>query len=105
MATGNNYMKWRAHVFILAAAASCLGFGVGVREQSLHEAAQASGMLIGTAVRPAQLSEATYASTLAREFNMLEPEDALKREVVHPEPQSFDFLKRIELWISRPGTA
>jgi endo-1,4-beta-xylanase len=48
-------------------------------------------MLIGTAVRPAQLSEAAYASTLAREFNMLEPEDALKWEVVHPEPQSFDF--------------
>ncbi len=48
-------------------------------------------MLIGTAVRPAQLSEAAYASTLAREFNMLEPEDALKWEVVHPEPQRFDF--------------
>jgi endo-1,4-beta-xylanase len=42
-------------------------------------------------VRPAQLSEAAYASTLAREFNMVEPEDALKWEVVHPEPQAFDF--------------
>jgi endo-1,4-beta-xylanase len=48
-------------------------------------------MLIGTAVRPGQLSEAAYASTLAREFNMMEPEDALKWEVVHPEPQTFDF--------------
>src|SRR5271166_1826134 len=48
-------------------------------------------MLIGTAVRPGQLSEAAYASTLAREFNMVEPEDALKWEVVHPEPQTFDF--------------
>jgi endo-1,4-beta-xylanase len=48
-------------------------------------------MLIGTAVRPAQLSETAYASTLAREFNMLEPEDALKWEVVHPEMQRFDF--------------
>jgi endo-1,4-beta-xylanase len=48
-------------------------------------------MLIGAAVRPAQLSEAAYASTLVREFNMLEPEDALKWEVVHPERQSFDF--------------
>jgi endo-1,4-beta-xylanase len=84
-------MKWRALVLVLAAAALCLGFGAGVREQSLREAAQASGLLIGTAVRPAQLSEAAYASTLAREFNMLEPEDALKWEVVHPEPQSFDF--------------
>ena len=48
-------------------------------------------MLIGTAVRPAQLAEAAYAATLAREFNMLEPEDALKWEVLRPDPQSFDF--------------
>jgi endo-1,4-beta-xylanase len=48
-------------------------------------------MLIGTAVRPAQLSEAAYASTLAREFNMVEPEDALKWEVVHPDAGIFDF--------------
>jgi endo-1,4-beta-xylanase len=68
-----------------------LGFGVSAPEQTLREAAQGSGLLIGAAVRPAQLSEAAYASTLAREFNMLEPEDALKWEVVHPEPQRFDF--------------
>ncbi|MGA2237370.1 MAG: endo-1,4-beta-xylanase [Terriglobales bacterium] len=84
-------MKWQALVFLLAAAAFCPPFGAGVREQSLREAAQRSGLLIGTAVRPAQLSEAAYASTLAREFNMLEPEDALKWEVVHPARQSFDF--------------
>jgi len=84
-------MKWRALVLFLAAAIFTLGFGAAVPEQSLREAARGSGMLIGTAVRPAQLSEADYASTLAREFNMLEPEDALKWEVVHPEPQSFDF--------------
>jgi endo-1,4-beta-xylanase len=84
-------MKWRAHVFALATAGLCLGFGATVPERSLREAAQASGLLIGTAVRPAQLSEAAYASTLAREFNMVEPEDALKWEVVHPEPPSYDF--------------
>ncbi|HMD17945.1 MAG TPA: endo-1,4-beta-xylanase [Terriglobales bacterium] len=84
-------MKWRALILALANAAFCLGFGTAVPEQSLREAAQGSGLLIGTAVRPAQFSEAAYASTLAREFNMLEPEDALKWEVVHPEPQSFDF--------------
>jgi GH35 family endo-1,4-beta-xylanase len=84
-------MKWRVLVLVVAAAALRLGFGAGVRDQSLREAAQSSGVLIGTAVRPAQLSEAAYASTLAREFNMLEPEDVLKWEEVHPEPQSFDF--------------
>jgi GH35 family endo-1,4-beta-xylanase len=82
-------MKW--FVSVLATAVFCLGFDVAAPEQSLREAAGSSGMLIGTAVRPAQLSEAAYASTLAREFNMMEPEDALKWEVVHPEPQTFDF--------------
>jgi endo-1,4-beta-xylanase len=98
-------MKWRALVFVLATTALCLGFGAGVREQSLREAAQASGMLIGTAVRPAHLSESAYASTLAREFNMLEPEDVLKWEVVHPEPQSFDFSQadRIVDFATRHG--
>ncbi len=84
-------MKWRALVFVLATAAFCLGFGAGYPEQSLRETARGAGLLIGAAVRPAQLSEVAYASTLAREFNMLEPEDALKWEVVHPAPQSFDF--------------
>jgi GH35 family endo-1,4-beta-xylanase len=74
----------------LAAVAFCLGFDGDVHEP-LREAARASGMLIGTAVRPTQLSEAAYSSTLAREFNMVEPEDALKWEVVHPERESFDF--------------
>ena len=84
-------MKWRALALVLAATGLRLGFSAGVRDQSLREAAQSSGMLIGTAVRPAHLSESAYASTLAREFNMLEPEDVLKWEVVHPEPRSFDF--------------
>jgi endo-1,4-beta-xylanase len=84
-------MKWRALVLVLAVAVFCLGLDAAAPEHSLREAARGAGMLIGAAVRPAQLSEAAYASTLAREFNMLEPEDALKWEVVHPERQSFDF--------------
>jgi endo-1,4-beta-xylanase len=90
-------MKWRTLALIVPAAAFCLGFDAAVQEQSLREAASASGRLIGTAVRPAQLSEAAYASTLAREFNMVEPEDALKWEVVHPEPQSFNFSQADQL--------
>ncbi len=86
-----NNMRWRAPVLVLMATAFCLGFRANVREQTLREAAQNYGLLVGTAVRPAQLAEPAYASTLAREFNMLEPEDVLKWEVVHPAPQDFDF--------------
>lgn len=65
--------------------------------QTLREAAQKSGILIGAAARPAQLSEPSYAATLAREFNMLEPEDALKWEVLRPDARSFDFHQADQL--------
>ena len=86
--------KTRVLIWILSAV--CFAFGAPA-PQSLREAAQHSGTLIGTAVRPAQLSEAAYAATLAREFNMLEPEDALKWEVLRPDPQSFDFSQADQL--------
>jgi endo-1,4-beta-xylanase len=74
-----------------ALAASALFVGTGTGEQSLREAAQASELIIGTAVRPLLRSETAYTLTLARGFNMLEPEDALKSEVARPARQSFDF--------------
>jgi endo-1,4-beta-xylanase len=48
-------------------------------------------MLVGTAVRPSQLSEPAYASTLAREFNMVEAEDAMKWWILRPDQDTFDF--------------
>ncbi|MFZ1129447.1 MAG: endo-1,4-beta-xylanase [Terriglobales bacterium] len=86
-------MKWWAVALTLATWAFCQGPDAVAPEPSLREAAASSSMLIGTAVRTAQLSESAYASTLARQFNMLEPEDALKWEVVHPERQTFDFYQ------------
>ena len=80
-----------------AAAIVCTASGNDSQQQSLRELAQKAGMLIGTAVRPAQLSETAYASTLAREFNMAEPEDALKWEVIHPQPESFEENEREKL--------
>ena len=59
--------------------------------QSLRQAADSAGVLIGTAVRPSKLSEIAYASTLAREFNMVEPEDAMKWRVLRPDIATFDF--------------
>ncbi len=57
----------------------------------LREAAQRSGILVGTAVRSEQLSEPADAATLAREFNLVEPEDAMKWETLEPGPGLFDF--------------
>jgi endo-1,4-beta-xylanase len=71
---------------------TCLALAAGpTHSQTLREAAAKSGVLVGTAVRPEQLTEPAYAATLAREFNMLEPENALKWESIHPEPDTFDF--------------
>jgi endo-1,4-beta-xylanase len=65
--------------------------------QSLRQAADHAGVLIGTAVRPSQLSETAYASTLAREFSMVEAEDAMKWWVLRPERASYNFRQGDEL--------
>ena len=83
--------KLKARALLWSLFVFCPAFAAPPAPESLREAALHSGMLIGTAVRPAQLSEAAYAATLASKFNMLEPEDALKWEVLRPNPQSFDF--------------
>jgi endo-1,4-beta-xylanase len=80
---------WWISFFILATGASS--------SQTLREAADRSGMLVGTAVRPQQLSESLYATTLAREFNMIEPEDVMKWETIHPAPDTFDFSQGDQL--------
>lgn len=59
--------------------------------QSLREPADRNGILVGAAVRPAQLTEPAYALALARDFNMVEPEDAMKWWVVRPDSTTFDF--------------
>jgi endo-1,4-beta-xylanase len=44
-------------------------------------------------VRPPLFLEAPYAATLASEFNMLEPEDAMKWWVIRPDRSTFDFTQ------------
>jgi endo-1,4-beta-xylanase len=65
--------------------------------QSLRQAADRDGVLVGTAVRPSQLSEPAYASTLAREFNMVEAEDAMKWWVLRPDQATYDFRQGDEV--------
>jgi len=59
--------------------------------QTLRQAAQRSGLLMGTALNVGYLSEPAYTSTLGREFNMVEPEDAMKWLVLRPNQNTFDF--------------
>jgi endo-1,4-beta-xylanase len=65
--------------------------------QSLRQQADHTGVLIGAAVRPSQLSEPTYASTLAREFNMVEAEDAMKWLALRPDKTTYDFRQGDEV--------
>ncbi len=65
--------------------------------QTLRESAQAAGLLVGAAVRPTLFSEAAYSATLAREYNLVEPEDAMKWWTVHPEAGRFDFREGDEV--------
>ncbi|HXJ87725.1 MAG TPA: endo-1,4-beta-xylanase [Candidatus Binatia bacterium] len=60
---------------------------------TLREAASASGALVGTAVRSYALSEAAYSATIAQEFDMVEPEDAMKWWTVRPSSDRFDFAQ------------
>jgi endo-1,4-beta-xylanase len=59
--------------------------------QTLREAATSRGILVGAAVRPSLFSEAAYSETLAREFNMVEAEDAMKWWRIRRVEGGFDF--------------
>ena len=77
-----------------SAAVLCFAFfaaAVAAPSPSLREEAEITGLLIGAAVRPLHLSEAAYASTLAREFNMVEAEDAMKWLALRPDAATYDF--------------
>ena len=59
--------------------------------QSLRQQADKSGILVGAAVNPSLFAEAPYASTLAREFNMVEPENVMKWGAIRPVQDKFNF--------------
>jgi len=59
---------------------------------TLRTLAESAGIRIGAAANVAALHEdPAYARLLAREFDMLTPENALKFSVVHPERDRYDF--------------
>jgi len=84
-------------VFKLSRRLSLFAFSACCFAQTLRQQADSVGFLVGTAVRPSQLAELAYASTLAREFNMVEAEDAMKWRTLRPEADTFDFRQGDEL--------
>jgi endo-1,4-beta-xylanase len=64
---------------------------------TLRQAADQAEVLLGAAVRPSLFSEAAYSATLAREFNMVEPEDAMKWWTLRHDRITFDFREGDEV--------
>jgi len=59
---------------------------------TLRAAAQAHGLRIGAAAAPQFVAcEPEYGATLAREFSLLTPENAMKAGPIHPEPDRYEF--------------
>ena len=65
--------------------------GGRVFAQSLRVYADRIGVLVGAAVNPTLFGEDPYASTLAREFNMVEPENVMKWGAIRPARDAFNF--------------
>jgi endo-1,4-beta-xylanase len=90
MSNGTKFFRLvGAPLFLFAAAAA--------PPVTLRQAADHAGILVGTAVRPSLFSEAAYSATLAREFTMVEPEDAMKWWVVRRNADTFDFRQGDEI--------
>ena len=79
-------------VLLLAACAFLVpSAGADCFAQTLREQADKIGVLVGAAVEPRLFSEPEYAATLAREFNMVEPENAMKWGAIRPDRRTFNF--------------
>jgi endo-1,4-beta-xylanase len=76
-------------VFLLVL--SVISFGNTGQAQTLREAADQIGLLVGAAVRSVLLSNPDYAATLARQFNMVEAENEMKWRATEPSRGVFDF--------------
>ena len=74
------------------AIATSLSFEISGRASSLRSLAQIHGIYIGSAVGPQLLRrDSLYAETLAREFNMITPENAMKFAPLCPSRNQYDF--------------
>src|SRR5215471_6865334 len=59
--------------------------------QPLRNLSGERGIHIGAAADPAHFGDPLYTTTLAREFDQLEPENAMKFGPIHPSPGGYNF--------------
>lgn len=59
--------------------------------QYLRDLADQRGIHFGAAAAPSHFGEPEYAATLAREFNQVEPENAMKFGPIHPSEKEYNF--------------
>jgi endo-1,4-beta-xylanase len=83
-------LSLRGSYLILALLVTLLQF-IQVSAQTLRREADRAGVLVGAAVDPRRFNEADYASTLAREFNMVEAENVMKWGTIRPNRETFNF--------------
>jgi len=76
---------------IVAICCLALTFTLAAHAQSLRQEADRIGILFGAAVNHRYLDQPAYTETLAREFNMIEAEDAMKWTATRPDANTFDF--------------
>jgi endo-1,4-beta-xylanase len=57
----------------------------------LRSLAERHGIQVGVAVARGWLQDPDYAALLLREFNAVTPENAMKWDTIHPEPNRYDF--------------
>src|SRR5436305_1723801 len=73
--------------FFIAVFVCCLPLS----SQALRDLAAQRGIRIGAAADPSHFGESAYSTTLAREFNQLEPENAMKFGPIQPGPTTYNF--------------
>lgn len=88
-------MSWRITLMAITAAVTCttatFAFAAGGGVRSL---AHTAGIRFGTAVNVEALgTDAAYSKLLAREFDLVTPENAMKFSVIQPEHGRFDFTQ------------
>ena len=77
--------------------------GLAPAQTTLREAAAQRAIAIGAAANadefgiPNRLNETAYANALATQFNMLEPENAMKWNPIHPSQNTYNFAPADQL--------